>query len=402
MADNWKRQVHALHSELVHRDNPAAWVSEADAVDASRRYPHIALRGPVFGIAVHDPAAGSGWRLLKSVVDGMPQQARDGLNSHLWFKAKDETDDPGVRRELLAAVTVLEQDPVNDLEVLGVRYRVVRGDEFARSGEDGLEPPRPTDVEPLDLSWDVQLKTPSPDADFGLDPHREDGLVAGAMRLSLRDFAYSGSRFPADVRADSERATAAHPEVVLLPVGFGVAERGERGWRPRGALMPTPHDARRMLYDAMAETCRAQGSRACLTNGDFGWVDSKTGEIKGNADSWLRGTPVPRWPGAWGDPLWTPPGMGRGLERAHLNANRLGGTGQDRRNLTPLYSDVNYPDMWNAVEKGVVNRLNKGDTMYYQVLPIYSGDSLVPSKLNYSWKDFTTGESDYGDIMNTP
>ncbi|MFC5200148.1 DUF5954 family protein [Streptomyces kaempferi] len=254
MTDDWKRQLDALHSGLVHRDDPAAWVTEADAVDASLRYPHIALRGPVFGIAVHDPAVGSGWRLLKSVVDGMPQQARDGLNSHLWFKAKDETDDPGVRRELLAAVTVLEQDPVNELEVLGVRYRVVRGDEFARSGEDGLEPPRPTDVEPLDLSWDVQLKAPSPDVDFGLDPHREDGLMAGAMKLSLRDFAYSGSRFPADVRADSERATAAHTEVVLLPVGFGVAERGERGWRPRGALMPTPHDARRMLYDAMAET----------------------------------------------------------------------------------------------------------------------------------------------------
>ncbi|MGP3949637.1 DUF5954 family protein [Streptomyces sp. 7N604] len=255
MTDDWKQRLDKLHADLVRRDDPGAWVAEADAVDASQRYPHIAARGtPLFGVAVQDPAAGPDWRLLKPVTDSMPQHTRDGLNSYLWFKAKDDTDDPGVRRELLAAVAVLEREPVNELEVLGVRYRVVRGTEFTRSGEDELEPPRPTDPEPTDRSWDGRQETPSRDVGFILAPGRVDGPMAGAMKLGLQGFTHTGSQFPADVRTDSKRAAEAYPEVVLLPAVFGVAERGERGWRPHGALMPTPHDARRLLYNGMSET----------------------------------------------------------------------------------------------------------------------------------------------------
>ncbi|MFI1707546.1 DUF5954 family protein [Streptomyces griseoruber] len=253
MTDDWKRRLDALHADLVRRDDPVAWVMEADAVEASRRYPHIALRGPVFGVAVRDPApAEPRWRLLKPVVDGMPQQARDGLNSHLWFTAKDGTDDPAVRRALLAAVSVLERDPADEVEALDVRYRVVRGDEFARTGDDGLEPPRPTDPEPVCPSWEERAGAPSPDVGFALDPGRDEGPMAGALRLGLREFVYSGARFPEDVLADSVRAAATHPDVVRLPVGFAVAERGVSGWSPCGSLHPTPHDARRSLYDGMS------------------------------------------------------------------------------------------------------------------------------------------------------
>ncbi|WP_030240490.1 MULTISPECIES: DUF5954 family protein [unclassified Streptomyces] len=254
MTDDWQQQLDALHEELVRRDDPAAWVREADAVDASRRYPHLAMRGPVFGIAALDPAAGPEWRLLKPVVDGMPQMARDGLNSHLWFTAKDGTDDPAVRRGLLGAVAVLEREPVNEVEACGVRYRVVRGDEFARMNEEGLEPPRPTDPEPRERSWGKRAKdAPSPDVGFVLDPARSDGPLAGALKLGLRDFAYSGARFPSRVRADSQRAVTTHPEVVLLPTTYSVVERDGTGWEPCGALMTTPHDARRMLYNGLAE-----------------------------------------------------------------------------------------------------------------------------------------------------
>ncbi|MEU3611520.1 DUF5954 family protein [Streptomyces sp. NPDC006872] len=252
MTDDWKRRLDALHAELVRRDDPVAWVTEADAVEASRRYPHIALRGPVFGIAARDPAAGQRWRLLKPMVDGMPQQARDGLNSHLWFKAKDGAGDPAARRELLAAVAVLERAPADEVEALGVRYRVVRGDEFARTGDDGLEPPRPTDPETTAPSWEDQSAAPSPDVGFVLDPGRDEGPMAGALRLGLRDFTYTGSRFPADVRADSARATRTHPDVVRLPVGFSVAERDDSGWTPCGSLAATPHEARRTLYEGMS------------------------------------------------------------------------------------------------------------------------------------------------------
>ncbi|PAZ17074.1 hypothetical protein CLM62_04400 [Streptomyces sp. SA15] len=254
MNDDWQQQIQALHEELIHRDDPAAWVREADALEATRRYPHLALRGPVFGVARQDPAVGPQWRLVKPVVDGMPQMARDGLNSYLWFTAKDDTDDPAVRRELLAAVAVLEREPVNEVEACGVRYRIVRGDEFARVGDDGLEPPRPTDPEPVERSWDRRARdTPSPDIGFVLDPDSVDGPAAGALKLGLRDFAYKGFRFPSDVRADSQRAVTTHPDVVLLPTGFGVVERDGHGWQPRGVLMSTPHDARRLLYSGLSE-----------------------------------------------------------------------------------------------------------------------------------------------------
>lgn len=253
MSDDWKRRLDALHADLVRRDDPVAWVTEADAVEASRRYPHIALRGPVFGVAAREPSAAEpGWRLLKPVVDGMPQQARDGLNSHLWFKAKDGTDDPAARRELLAAVAVLERAPADEVEALGVRYRVVRGDEFARTGDDGLEPPRPTDLESVNPSWEDPGNVPSPDVGYVLDPDRDEGPMAGALRLGLRDFTYTGARFPADVRADSEWAARTHPDVVRLPVGFSVAERDGSGWTPCGSLAATPHEARRSLYEGMA------------------------------------------------------------------------------------------------------------------------------------------------------
>ncbi|AIA01938.1 LigA protein [Streptomyces noursei ZPM] len=260
MTDDWKRQIDRLHRELVRRDDPTEWVVEADAVDASRRYPDLALRGPVFGVAVRtpadppqDPERTAEWRLLKPVADDTPQGARDTLNSHLWFTAKDDTDDPAVRRELLAAVTRLEHEPLDDLTVCGARYRIVRGDEFVRTGRTGLEPPRPTDPEPAARTWEGRSDPPSPDLDFALVPGRETSPMAAAMKVALQGFAYPGEGFPTAVREESERARTDYPDVVLLPVGFGVAERRSGGWQPRGALMPTPHAARRLLADAMVE-----------------------------------------------------------------------------------------------------------------------------------------------------
>ncbi len=256
MTHDWQQQIHALHEELIRRDDPAAWVREADAVEASLLYPGFALRGPVFGVAAQDPAVGPEWRVLQPVVNGMPQMCRDWLNSHLWFRAKDDTDDPAVRRELLAAVDVLSREPVNEAEACGVRYRIVRGDEFTRrSDSDGLEPPRPTDPEPAERTWDLRAPhTPSPDLDFVLDPDSaDDGPMEGALRAGLRGFAYRGVRFPAPVRRDSERAVHSHPQVVLLPTLFGVVERERAGWEPALALQSTPHDARRVLHDAMVE-----------------------------------------------------------------------------------------------------------------------------------------------------
>ncbi|MFF3552817.1 DUF5954 family protein [Streptomyces tsukubensis] len=271
MPDDWKRRIDRLHENLVKLDDPAAWVTEADAVEASYRYPDLLVRGPAFGLAAqntggHGESPGAAaqpwcdggengtWRLLRPVASGTPQEARDSLNSFLWFRAKDETGDPRVRRRLLDAVGILENEPVNEVEVLGCRYRVVRADGFARRGDEGMEPPRPTDPDPgHDHAWESDRRRRWPEVGLVIDPDREEGLMAGAMKLGLRSFTYSGTLYPDQVRRDSELAVEHYPEIALLPVGFSLAERAGGRWTPRGALLPSPHDARRALFDGMNE-----------------------------------------------------------------------------------------------------------------------------------------------------
>ncbi|MFF0750034.1 DUF5954 family protein [Streptomyces sp. NPDC004267] len=251
MTDDWKRRLERARDNLIREGDPVAWVSERDAVERAVRYPSLAVRGALFGVAACREGV---WRMVSPLRDGTPQGSRDSLHSMLWFRAKDDTEDRGERRELLAAVSVLERERIDEIEVLGERFRIVRGDEFARCGDDGLEPPRPTDVEPLERSWEMgSPRTPSPDRGFVLDPAREAGPMAEAMRLGLRGFSYSGRRYPADVRAGSERAVRTHPEIVVMPTTFGVAEKTGETWNPQGSFMATPHDARAHLYVALTE-----------------------------------------------------------------------------------------------------------------------------------------------------
>jgi len=153
VSDDWKRQLERAAAELLRRDNPVALVREVDALDASTRYPYVWPRGPVFGVAALGPEPDARWRLVSEATDGTPQEARDALNSLLWFQAKDEAGTVPERRELLAAVHLLECERIDELTVLGTRYRVVRGDKYAHCGlTEGPEPPRPTDPEPADRS----------------------------------------------------------------------------------------------------------------------------------------------------------------------------------------------------------------------------------------------------------
>ncbi|WP_329367776.1 DUF5954 family protein [Streptomyces sp. NBC_00669] len=233
-------------------DHPVAAAEEADAADAARRYAHYIIRGPVFGLAAHTPGE-TGWRMVEPAVEGFPQASRDALNSYLWLKAKDDTDDPVVRRELLAAVARLEQEPLDELTVCGVRYRVVRAEEYVYSNEDGLEPPRPADRDALVLDWDGSPDEPGVDQDFVMDHSAVTGVVAGSERLALRELHYRSERYPADVRADSRRALETHPGTVVLPAAFRVVERTEDGWEPFSMIVATPHAARRTLVTALTE-----------------------------------------------------------------------------------------------------------------------------------------------------
>ncbi|MBK0376626.1 MULTISPECIES: DUF5954 family protein [Streptomyces] len=245
MDDHPGKSPDHLTINVTHRDDPLFEVAEADALAALRKYPDIVVRGPLFGLAEQRPGDRPRWRLIGELENGAPQLARDELNSHLWFKAKDETDDPAVRRSLLAAVARLETAPVNEVSAAGTRYRVVRADEFARIGGGRLEPPRPTD--PDSESWDPKTVDPSRSDGFVIDHAAAVGLSEGIGRANLLSLAYTAGHYPKDVRADSEKALTSHPGVVLLPPTFRVVERKEGSWGLVTGLHPTPQDARRAL-----------------------------------------------------------------------------------------------------------------------------------------------------------
>lgn len=225
---------------------PVEAVMEADAVDALRTE-SLAVRGPLFGIAAQSAQDGPRWRVVVPVTADNPQEARDTLNSRLWFRAKDRAEDRAERRALLAAVARLDRERVTELTVLGTRYRVVRAEEYAGMGDDGLELPRPTDPEPAVPDWSPAIPTARTDDGLVLDPDAPVTPAQAAERLALRRLSYSGTRFPRSVLDDSRRALGTHPDVLLMPVAFTVVERGREGWTPSSSLHPTAHDARRTL-----------------------------------------------------------------------------------------------------------------------------------------------------------
>ncbi|WP_328486001.1 DUF5954 family protein [Streptomyces zaomyceticus] len=234
---------------------PVEAAMEADAADAAVRHSALVVRGPLFGVAAQSKDDGPGWRVVVEVTHGCPQQARDGLNSLLWFRAKDDVKSAAERRALLAAVARLENEYVDELTVLDTRYRVVRAEEYAAIDANGdIEAPRPTDPEPLTPDWTpgAGARSPRVDADLVLDPGAPVSPLQAAERLSLRSLAYSGTRFPEVVLRDSAQALETHPDVLLMPTAFLIVERsGSEPWSPGSGLQATAHDARRTLAFAL-------------------------------------------------------------------------------------------------------------------------------------------------------
>ncbi|WUH64387.1 DNA/RNA non-specific endonuclease [Streptomyces sp. NBC_00441] len=136
---------------------------------------------------------------------------------------------------------------------------------------------------------------------------------------------------------------------------------------------------------------RAQGVVACLNQGDYNYVNTeKVDNHMGVESDWaldsgntqIVGTPT-QYPVDWDH---IPQGYrGRsGLNRGHLLARQLGGDGHDLRNLVPLYSRVNHPEMYRY-ESAIEKRVQSGETIYYQVIPHYEGNSAIPDYLTLTW-----------------
>ncbi|RKT02859.1 hypothetical protein BX286_0770 [Streptomyces sp. 3211.6] len=227
--------------------DPVEAVVEADAADAAKQLAKVAVRGPLFGVAAQDDRGGPAWSVVSAVTLGCPQQARDSLNSLLWYRAKDDARDRAERRELLAAVARLESECVDDLTVGCTRYRVVRAEEYAATGPAGIEEPRPTDPEPAVPDWTHSSRHPEIDDGLVLHPDAPVTPMQAAERLALRGLSYAGARYPAAVLADSRRALQTHPDVLLLPAAFTVMERTGTGWKPVSGPHVSAHAARRSL-----------------------------------------------------------------------------------------------------------------------------------------------------------
>lgn len=72
------------------------------------------------------------------------------------------------------------------------------------------------------------------------------------------------------------------------------------------------------------------------------------------------------------------------MDRGHLLAGQLGGSGEDLRNLVPLFPQANRTVM-KKNEGRIAARIQAGETMYYSVTPEYEGANLVPVRLHLGW-----------------
>jgi hypothetical protein len=76
-----------------------------------------------------------------------------------------------------------------------------------------------------------------------------------------------------------------------------------------------------------------------------------------------------------------PPGFAGGAAnhaRGHLIARALGGSGRDPRNLVTLFNRGANSPVMRDFEAQVANAVRAGQTVRYEVVPIYRGSELVP------------------------
>ncbi|MFG2417185.1 LamG-like jellyroll fold domain-containing protein [Streptomyces goshikiensis] len=141
-----------------------------------------------------------------------------------------------------------------------------------------------------------------------------------------------------------------------------------------------------IYYMPLDELGRAQGARACLNKGDYNYLDDNGNWKYDTEPTNLTGTgtefPFDANTG------WNHQPRGwktkQGMQRGHLIAKSLGGSGEDLRNLVPLYNKANSPDMSNY-ERNIARRVQRGETVYYSVTPEYSGDNPVPVRVHLGW-----------------
>ncbi|MCZ0987358.1 DNRLRE domain-containing protein [Streptomyces diastatochromogenes] len=185
----------------------------------------------------------------------------------------------------------------------------------------------------------------------------------------------------------------------------------EKEWQPGDAQRPFDRgDCSRgtsmTYYAPLDQQGRATGAFACLTAGGFNYTDKNGDSVLNGPDTKIMGSNAP-WPpstpGFWDS---VPPGFKLGndptMNRGHLLARQLGGSGTDRRNLVPLYRNANSPVMSGAEQK-IADSIAAGNTVYYSSIPIYENSTNpIPSGVTMTAYTSTGVQIVNQTILNKP
>lgn len=213
---------------------------------------------------------------------------------------------------------------------------------------------------------------------------------------------YTGSRYAFGVHAGRRRVrrhvghadSTARNGIFTTPgdqpdytKGLFVTQTDTKEFQPVDAIDPKTREdcgdgaANWTYYMPLDSQGRAQGAIACLSKTGFNYTDKKGNLVKtGIPDTHIVGSPTVFPPGAPGWENSIPRGWATGLERGHLLARQLGGSGADRRNLVPPYPAANDPGMRREEDK-VANAINAGNTVYYAVFANCSGNNTLPDSI---------------------
>lgn len=119
--------------------------TRADARRATVSHPVPVAMAPAFSVAEY---LNDGWRSATAACP-TPQRARECLAEYLQQVAPAvERVDKTTRTAYEEAARRLITARLDTLDVRGRRFRIIRLEKVARFGEDGPEPPRPSDFDP--------------------------------------------------------------------------------------------------------------------------------------------------------------------------------------------------------------------------------------------------------------
>ncbi|MFG2086254.1 MULTISPECIES: DUF5954 family protein [unclassified Spirillospora] len=215
-----------LFPEDLDGVDPVAAVMLADACRAISAYPELVAVGALFTAAEQVPG---GWQII-CPCDPLPQGARELLAVHLADMAVSAGR--AEARELRAAARTLQDEPTDAVNAGERRFRIVRIEQLVRTGPDGPEPPRPTDVDPSG-----PRTGPGRRHELLPDHGSASDLATAELLCQVLDAAAAIGNEP----------SGAFLTPVALAPAFTVAERSERRWRPVGRLHDAPQRARASL-----------------------------------------------------------------------------------------------------------------------------------------------------------